>query len=49
MYECPDNYTAFDWYEREQERSKRYWERFDYDNDDVEEDYEDDYEDEEYY
>ena len=42
MRECPDNYDAFEWYEREQERMRKHFRDWDDDCDE-----EDDFEDEE--
>ena len=42
MQKCPDNYDAFEWYEREQERLRRHYRDWDDESDD------DDFEEEEY-
>lgn len=43
MQKCPDNYDAFEWYEREQERLRRHYRDWDDESND-----DDDFEDEEY-
>lgn len=42
MQKCPDNYDAFEWHEREQERLRRHFRDWDDEGDD------DDFEEEEY-